>query len=1817
MLAASPAAAQTTNNGTPPPNGSAPAGLSAEAKAEAAQLLQQAQASFDKKKWKDASTEALKVLKIDDDNLEARYIAGISQRRLGWNKSAKHHLAIVRAKQPDRKGVARALAEALEGTKDSRDLKAAAKAYLDAANEERSKELFLKAGEIGFDANEFKISATGFKNAGELAQPDLEKYATAAEKAGRFAEAHGAYDQLATKTKESKWRLADASLYLREREAALKEKDEATAKKSLDGADRVTQEVIKAEPTNGDALLVAADIAKAKGDAKAEEAYITGAIKAQPQHPTANRRLAKLLQNRGDLEGAKKSYQAQLAISSKDGASHLGLGEIALAQKDPKTAAAEALLALEQGGNAKDPAANLVLGRAEFQLGNYKEAVGPLTIGTKGSDNKDDLLDLAQANFETGSDSAASRLIERVQEDDKANPRSHEIAGMIALKKGKRQLAQTEFTYALAGHPNDPDFFVKVAGVYLSNSEAQNAESLLDQALTIKADHPGASRMKAGILVGRGEFNKALPLLETSNKANPNDVEVLTALGQAYRAASKAQAPAPIAGKDGKPDPKAPAPAPTLTPEQALAKADEYTQAALKLDAKSPAANETAGLLLVDKAGKDPAAVAAAKKAAIPSLEKSLAGKPGAEALAILGKARRDAGDVKGARELLKRVKEAPVPAEIATLEAALDFDEKKYAEAEDTISPVLLAHPENGEASLVGGEIAFARGALKDAKTRFDAAEGKATFSGRQFGRYAAALASEGQFPKAKTTAEAALKAGFDEGSVHATLGWAIYKIGDKQGEKPTAKEASKAELDIALKKGANDKTTRLILGEIAYAEAQAATEAKDVAGAKAKEDEALGHFNEALKLDKESTPANSAVGRILADRKQYADALPKLKTAYNANPEEPKVALALAKTYLALGNYTTNAEAIINGLPEGSVDQAQLHLLRAQIAQQRGNYMKAAKEFDEALKVKPNDAEILQAQGQNFLKLPQYDNAIKAMEKALAADPNRGEIAQNLAKLYAETGAKDKAAQAQQKADAIADKEREAARRNIPPDQLKVVAVTEEFKQISASDKAASSEFAYLGKILPDGISRDLAKSPYIQLLTRDEKTLAEIEKQKEQWAIDHPDATPEDVEKAMGELQKTAPFVVDGQYVVIPGQAGEDAQVQVTAKLVEVKGAKVVRSSARNGTLKEFDRIQHAVALELLGQFVPISEKERKQIEDAIPTGNLESMRLLAEAADAQKRGDFRTATGLLKQARAADEGNVAAIEALKKAQAQLGQKNRVAVRDFTKVGEAPSYIETGLQASITSKLANIEGIQVVEREQLPAIEKELELWAVQNEDKLTNGTEEEQKKLQDEADKMRKALPVGALVSGQYQVLNGVVVIDAKLTDVDTKANLLAERVSGPEKEILDLQNKLAEKIARRLVGAPSEDEMKRLREKQDYEAYKRDMQELARRRAEEKKEAERKEAEKLAAVLPKPKVEIKVKTDIKSKDDESSSVTGDNFWVKGRYLLISSGTHPAGLDFGLYGRSVQYRTFNVQATWVVGTASNRWGPGRNYETPVSLYDTGLDVDVNFRWKGIGLAAGATATVGMAQSLGTTTESGQGREVNNSLFLGIRPRVGAVLGYKGLRFTGDVGFQLARTGLPEGVGLSGLFLQGGISYQYGQQKSLPKGFELEYRSHLVMPNGVNAFNNYGGIFGKSGGFLLGHQFLIGGRNSSATTQSFVLGYMSRNYNIEAQDPLKLWELGYDFKWNAYSKEHFLNPFIGGRLSVLIAQGGSGVGITSAAGGVLGAGRVGVDAHLFKHLNVQTALGYDAVALSKGGGKANDIGGFAVDLGATLHF
>src|SRR5207302_401291 len=175
------------------------------------------------------------------------------------------------------------------------------------------------------------------------------------------------------------------------------------------------------------------------------------------------------------------------------------------------------------------------------------------------------------------------------------------------------------------------------------------------------------------------------------------------------------------------------------------------------------------------------------------------------------------------------------------------------------------------------------------------------------------------------------------------------------------------------------------------------------------------------------------------------------------------------------------------------------------------------------------------LSLQAENFLKLPQYDKAIAALEEAQRDEPS-ADKAERLAKLYAEVGDENKAAEAAVHAEEAARAEREKERAHIAQDLIRVVAVVESLKDDSPK-AAGGPAYGYLGHALADGLAADLAKSPYMQVLPRDRRTQAELDKQREAWAVAHPDATPAEVEEALGGAPSSAAFVVDGQFTVIP--------------------------------------------------------------------------------------------------------------------------------------------------------------------------------------------------------------------------------------------------------------------------------------------------------------------------------------------------------------------------------------------------------------------------------------------------------------------------------------------------------------------------------------------------------------------------------------------------------------------------------------------------------------------------------------------------------
>jgi tetratricopeptide (TPR) repeat protein len=1748
---------------------------------EAAALVQRAREALARHAYKEARGLADHAMKLDGDNLDARYAFAVSAQKLGQLRTARVQLSALRQRDPTRPGVTRLLAETCEGLKDPQQ---AAALFLAAAREEKDPSLNLRAARIAFGAGLWKLACEGFKDARSLESADLQKYAQAAEKAARWAEAAAADRALLQQTGDEQWQLPLTSALIHMND--------------LPGAETAVNAVLSKDSNNASALLLAADIAHARQDAASEEKLTRTAISASPRIAGAHRRLGDLAFARNATADAQAAYEAELSVTPDDPGASAGLARIAAQNGNIEAAVGYARKALQsKAADAADPALNALLGHLLLSAGDCRGALGPLRTAAHAESNEA-ALDLAECLHVTGADAAARQSIAQVEARDPRQPRAHELAGVIALAHNEKATARRELDSAVANGANDLQLVVRVAQDYAAAGDGAAAETLAQRVLQSHPEDVEASRLLADIEVKRGELARALPLLATVEHAHPGDVHVLAALARVHRAAAQGR---PGAEED---------------------QARQYAARALAARADDPEANEINGLLALDATpaaltgkadGQDAraaiagltAARARARAEAEAYFEKALQGRPGGEALAAVAQARREAGKRKEAQELLSRVREEPIPDDVALAQAALALDDGDLKSAEEELAAVLLAHPGNGEGQALAGDIASERGDSEMARSHYQAADATGALTPAQKARYAEALAAGGTLPLAATLAREALQGGESGAGVHATLGWVLYRQGDKDG--------SRAELNIAEDKGAHDKNVHVILGTLAQEEGDFP--------------KAQAEFEKALAIAPDDPAANAAEGRILTGQKKYAAALPHLRKAWATNSHDAELGVALARTYLGVGDATTEAAGVLDQLSPGAVDEATLHTLRGQIAAQRGNHVRAASEYEKAVQAKPGDPDILQLQAQNLLDVPQYEKAIAALEEAQKHAPDRVDIARELARLYAATEQPGRAADAQARAELAEETGIEKQRKTIPPEQVKIVAVADEFQPVGDMG-AGGANYAYIGKVLPDGIAHDLARSPYIRLLARDARTQAAAEKQKETWLKEHPDATPEEVEAGIGGLTPQATYVVAGQYVVIPAEGDQPAQLQVSAKLVEVKGQAILRSSSRHGELKDFSQVQHAVALELLGQFVPITESERAAIEKAVPVGNLESMRLMVEARDATAKGDLRSAQALLRAARAADEHNVAAIADLQRTQKELGPANRVAVRDFARIGTAPDYIETGLQNTITSKLANVGGIQVIERSELPAIEKEVELWLAQHADAQGAGTAAENAHLQEEVQQMTSTVPVGAVVSGSFQLANGVLVIEARMIDWGSKSVMLAERVAGPEKSVLDLENELAEKIVRRLVGAPSEEETRRLREKQDFEQYKRDMEELTRRRAAEKNElvAETSTPETTPAAASAPG------TSTAAGESSKEPVPKDTVWVdiRGQGLGQKNGPPAFGLALGLLSWDRKFKGLPILSgeelhlTWIVGGISNRLTQSRTYNyAPVSVYETGLDVDSTWWWKFIGLDLGMAVTGGLHQNLileetGTTV---------NQFWLGARLRVGLALRLENLRFHAAIGGQAGWTPTadPNGATVNGLFLQTGLAYQFGEAPELPTGFELAYRAHTVLPTGSDAFRSYGGYFGQHGGFMLQNELLIG-KGSGRFTHSAVLGvgYAPDKDPTAGVSPFVLAEFGYDFQVHFFAEHHLVNPLAGLRFSLVRASGG-GLGDTcgtssSGCWGFMFGPQVGVDIDPITGLGFRIAAGHDflwspipSAALSSAG----DYSGYTADIGISYRF
>ncbi len=155
------------------------------------------------------------------------------------------------------------------------------------------------------------------------------------------------------------------------------------------------------------------------------------------------------------------------------------------------------------------------------------------------------------------------------------------------------------------------------------------------------------------------------------------------------------------------------------------------------------------------------------------------------------------------------------------------------------------------------------------------------------------------------------------------------------------------------------------------------------------------------------------------------------------------------------------------------------------------------------------------------------------------------------------------------------------------------------------------------------------------------------------------------------------------------------------------------------------------------------------------------------------------------------------------------AASGARKTVAVLSFTNGSGDPQYdpLGKGIAAMMITDLASVSSIRLVERERLSDLTKEMELQQTQLVDPLTAAT-------------------VGKLAGAEYVVTGAIVALapmmrlDTRVVSVATGEIVKAAQVTGEQKKLFDLQQKLSKELIDGLAVALSPEDSARLAQQQE-------------------------------------------------------------------------------------------------------------------------------------------------------------------------------------------------------------------------------------------------------------------------------------------------------------------------------------------------------------------------------------------------------------
>lgn len=320
---------------------------------------------------------------------------------------------------------------------------------------------------------------------------------------------------------------------------------------SPDRAVQAYEQVLEVDPEHAGALEALARLRETSGDADAAlKAIIALADKASTPEAKAEQfiRAAKLLEQRGDKDGAIEQYQAAIDANPADQTASAALRSAFAARGDVNAAIKliERELERTEGDRAKAKLAAEMAVLARDRLKDDKRAEAAATKALDHDPNNEDALRiLGDIAFEEGSFLVASKhyqvLADRADKLEKADATRILVRFVDSLAKtGSTEQALAPMDTLLRIAPDDLNALERVAAVTFLHGAPKRAAQLYGDLLErFGKELEGERKAKAVFRHGEakrraGDVDESIPLLEDAADLAPSDPEPLVALAEAY-----------------------------------------------------------------------------------------------------------------------------------------------------------------------------------------------------------------------------------------------------------------------------------------------------------------------------------------------------------------------------------------------------------------------------------------------------------------------------------------------------------------------------------------------------------------------------------------------------------------------------------------------------------------------------------------------------------------------------------------------------------------------------------------------------------------------------------------------------------------------------------------------------------------------------------------------------------------------------------------------------------------------------------------------------------------------------------------------------------------------------------------------------------------------------------------------------------------------------------------------------------------------------------------------------------------------------------